>query len=96
MVPPWTEAHSSAAIAEGWEIFDCDGSSNGRWQVDMLDDPAEWAQINGGVLPPRLDDDQHAWALVANGTLPHHLAARAFLQAHNPPEYELVMKYKEI
>lgn len=95
MIPAWTKAHSSAAIAEGWEIFDCDGSSNGPWQVDELDEPDEWAQLNGGVVPPQLESGEVAWRIVANGTLPHHIAAREFLQAHNPQEYEMVMRHKE-
>lgn len=92
MDPPWSEQHSNAAIAEGWEIFDCEDSSNGRWQVDELDDPSSWIHLTGGVAPPKLDDNEAAWAIVANGTLLHHEAARAFLQTHNPQEYALVMQ----
>lgn len=95
MTPPWTEAHSNAAIAEGWEIFDCGDSSNGRWQLDALDSPEDWAHLNGGTIPPRLDDNEAAWRIVANGTMPHHIAAREFLQVHNPAEYALVMQCKE-
>jgi hypothetical protein len=93
MTPAWSVEHSNAAIAEGWEIFDCDGSSNGRWQVNCLDSPLDWAE-EGGVVPPELNGDEAAWKIVANGTQPHHEAARVFLQAHNPQEYALVMKHK--
>ena len=95
MNPAWSQAHSKAAIAEGWEIFDCDGSCNGRWQVDCIDTPADWEHLNDGVAPPKLENDEAAWAIVANGNEPHHGAAREFLKAHNPAEYDLVMKFKK-
>lgn len=95
MDPPWSRAHECAAIAEGWDIFYAQGSSNGPWQIDEFDDPPAWADRNNGVVPPTLPSAEAAWKIVANGTQPHHLAARAFLQVHNPQEYDLVMKHRQ-
>ena len=83
--PAWLPKHDGAAIAEGWSIFDCDGSDNGRWQL---------CRIDGASMLPEfqpLASDDEAWKIVATGTGAHHLAARQFLKVHNPQEFAAVM-----
>ena len=35
-------------MAEGWGIFDCDGSENGPFQVCTFDEPELWPEEEGG------------------------------------------------
>jgi hypothetical protein len=85
-LPGWTNAHGEAAHAEGWGIFDCQGSEYGRWQVQRLDDP----QDHGLSIEP-LESDEEAWRLIVNGTGEHHKAALEVLKEHCPEEYARVM-----
>lgn len=84
MTPAWSDAHCDAAIKEGWDIFDCGDSDGGPWQLQHLDDASA---IPGSA---QLHSDQQAWLIVARGYAPHHVAARAFLQAHNPKEWQSI------
>lgn len=45
--PAWSDEHDDAAAREGWGIWDSAGSVNGRWQVQRVDDVAEFAQAAG-------------------------------------------------
>lgn len=81
MTPPWTAEHSAAAQAEGWDIFECFGSSYGSWQVQNLDESG------------KLTNDDDAWKIVGAQTKPHHVAAIAFLRAHNPQEITAFQSY---
>lgn len=81
MTPPWTAEHSAAAQAEGWDIFECIGSSYGSWQIQKLDEN------------DILDNDDDAWTIVGAQIKPHHVAAVAFLRAHNPIEIEMFHNY---
>lgn len=74
MTPPWTAEHSAAAQAEGWDVFECIGSSHGQWQIQKVD------------ADNKLDCDDAAWRIVATRAKPHHVAAVAFIKAHNPQE----------
>jgi hypothetical protein len=85
-VPVWEDTHSEAATAEGWDIFDCEGSENGPWQVQKIDD-LEGATTASGFVVPDLMQDLVAWRLVVAGKAPHHIAARAFIQHHNRREW---------
>lgn len=75
----WLYRHAAAARKEGWSIFDCSGSDNGRWQICRIDSPDD----DEGEL----ESDRDAWDLVAKGTEPHHVAARDFIRAHNDVEW---------
>lgn len=89
MTPAWSRTHFAAASLEGWGVFECVGSANGPWQIQRLDDASD---VPGA---PQLDDDEAAWRRVLQGGQPHHVAALAFLRAHNPIEYESVMVFAE-
>lgn len=88
----WIQAHDDAAAQEGWNIFDCDGSANDRWQLCRIDD-VDAFQEAAGFKPPQLASDDDAFLIVANGTQPHHQAARDFLKAHNMKEFTAVMAF---
>ena len=79
MEPPWSAEHAEAADREGWNIWNCSGSDYGVWQICRNDEVEPWAD---GFMPPQLSDDSEAWDIVARGTEVHHLAARAFIEAH--------------
>lgn len=89
MIPAWTEAHSDAAVKEGWNIWECFGSSSGPWQIQRLDDAADYP---GSV---QLESDDDAWRLVISGGQAHHRAALDFIKAHNDIEYEKLMVFAE-
>ena len=80
LTPAWTAADSEAAMTEGWELFDTDGSEGGPWQIQRLDE--------AGLL----STDTDAWSLVMHGKAPHHQAARRFIQANNPKEWHAMLK----
>lgn len=79
------------AVAEGWTIFECEGSAYGRWQIQRLDDPLNAEQGYGIANVPDLVDDEAAMRIVALGTEPHHVAAREFLRLHSPQEYDALV-----
>ncbi len=86
------------AIAEGWNIFDCDGAAH-RWQLQRIDDATDpaWIERAGGPVT-QLQGDDAAWAIVAAGTKPYHAAARAWLKEHSPAEWEwfhLITNFKD-
>ena len=75
-----------AAALEGWAIFDCDGSKNGRWQIQGFDTPGDLLGITG-KMPPKIND-KTAWGLVMAGEKTHHVAARDFIRTQNPKEFQ--------
>jgi hypothetical protein len=81
----WTETDSLSANLEGWGLFYSEGSADGLWQIQAIDER--------GILK----DDLEAWEIVREGNLPHHQKVLAFLKAANPKEYDKVMgKVKHI
>ena len=91
MTPAWTVDNANHANAEGWDIFACDGSDYGEWQIQKIDDTSELS--HAGDTIPDLEFDEQAWLIVANGKEPHHIAAMAFLKAHSPKAYEYVARF---
>ena len=87
MDPPWTEENDRAASKEGWCLSECQGSANGPYQVQSFDDASD---VEGA---PQLDGDEQAWSIIIKGEKAHHVAALAFVKAHNPMEYEAIMKH---
>lgn len=81
----WSHAHSQAAIREGWDVFECSGSSNGAWQIQRIDSPED--VVGFDVEIPLLLNDEAAWRIVCEGTAPHHIAAREFIRSENPAEF---------
>lgn len=90
MTPPWKEEHAHAALLEGWNIFECNGSQYGPWQIQRLDHADE----TPGAA--QLESDVDAWDLVLTGAGAHHAAALKFLRAHNPIDYEALMAHAEL
>lgn len=81
------------AVAEGWTIFDCDGSEYDRWQVQAFADASDAERAYEVPNVPQLDNDDVAMQILGQGNETHHVAARAFLKKHSPREYAAVMKY---
>ncbi len=80
----WHAEHAAAAQAEGWCIFEAEGSiDNTPLQLQRCDE----AEI--------LDSDYDAWALVKAGTQPHHTEAMALLKQHSLPEWVQIMETVE-
>lgn len=82
--PTWSNEDSYAADQEGWNIFDCDGSSNAAWQLQKCDETARW----------RTDTDAW-WYVVLNAMLGKglHLRALDFLWQTAPDEYICIMAW---
>ena len=81
----WYVSYASKAQVEGWDIFDCSGSANGRWQICKIDYDDEGNK--------RLDDDSEAWDIALRGTEDHHAFARDFIKAHSPTEWQSMCRY---
>jgi hypothetical protein len=88
----WTTRDSLDAKREGWDVFDCGDSENGRWQTCRVDDPLAWRGTLG-FTPGRLKSDEAAWKVVMQGDAPHHINAREFVRLNNPAEYALMAKH---
>lgn len=92
--PCLTDQQREAARREGWDVFDREGSDNGRWQVCRLDDATAYK-------PPgctQLMSDSEAWSLVMHGGGEHHTVAREFIKHNNPAEWRTMCRatgYKE-
>lgn len=70
------------AVDEGWSIFECFGSENGRWQLQKLDDAGKF------------NTDIDAWRLVldyADAGSEYHQQALQFLKDNNPMEYDCII-----
>lgn len=86
----WTVADDNAAMAEGWNLWDCGGSGNGRTQLCRYDDTEEFPQalkFEGG--------DEFAWDHVvqkAREGSALHLKALTLVAKHNPTEAECIAK----
>lgn len=81
MVALWHSVHGAKAAEQGWSIFDCDGSGNGRWQICKIDSP------DGPDGQEPLADDDQAWSIVMNGTDDMHESARALIWQLNRKEW---------
>ncbi|CAO3459647.1 hypothetical protein [Azospirillum argentinense] len=80
----WSAEDSREARAEGWDLFDCDGSGNGRTQLHKADDADIFA------------NDPAAWAFVlAHATRGSrlHAQALALLLKHNPKEATAIAQF---
>jgi hypothetical protein len=81
----WTQADADAAIREGWNVADSDGSRHGTPQLQHID-----------AMDVCDGEDAGAWAHVreqAAQQSPLHVKALAILQRENPAEYARIMAY---
>jgi hypothetical protein len=81
--PAVTEFDNRQAFSEGWGIFDCDGSENGPWQLQRLDEETPFPS------------DDEAWQYVverAAASSPYHQCALAYLREHNRLEFYCIAK----
>jgi hypothetical protein len=88
----WSPEHQKAANREGWDIFDSEGSANGRWQIQKMDDVAGAAEASGHPVP-EIENDHAAWLLVYSGKESHQIAAREYIQRHNEVEWDAIVKH---
>ena len=77
---------NNQAEAEGWGIWECDGSESGPYQLQRIDSPDDRDA-------PSFGDDAAAWEFVkakaAEGSA-YHVAALDYLKQHNPLEYAAI------
>lgn len=94
----WPRENQAAALAEGWDIFCSDGSEDGPWQIQRLDDPEAWTMEDVETPNPNpFEGDADAWVHVRDKAAeesPLHVAALAFIQRHNPDEYDRIMAWR--
>ena len=86
----WSPEDSANALAEGWDLFLCEGSMYGDLQLQALTDP-----INGDDPdPPFAGNDEAAWRHVMTGVLEGnslHVKALSVLRDNAPSEYGRVV-----
>lgn len=81
----WHDRWKKEAASQGWSLF-----HNGScYQIQKLDDPADWETVDGSPAP-QWDNDAIAWGMVYHGTDPMHVATREFLKQHAPVEWALI------
>lgn len=88
LISLWTPHHQRIANREGWDIFECIGSSDGDWQICRIDSPDDFDQCDRSEP---IESDQAAWALVAQGDNPTRSLALSIISKLNPPEYERII-----
>ncbi len=84
----WWPGDHRAACKEGWDVFDCDGSDFGQWQINRVDEADE-----GDV---QLNSDDEAWRIVLEGSGPHHVSAREFIKKHTPVHWWEICRTAEL
>jgi hypothetical protein len=87
----WTAEDQAAAEREGWDIFECDGSGGGPWQIQSFDDvDDELAPVIIANVGRLWEDDDQAWMFVWAVRSELHAKALAFIHAMNPQEWDAV------
>lgn len=86
----WTTEDSEAANAEGWDLFDCDGSDNGPLQLCKIDDPEMWREDRKVVIEQTWEEDNEAWVFVWTNPSPLHTKALEIIKVENPQEFEAI------
>lgn len=92
----WTKGDSWAALNEGWDIFECDGSANGPYQICVLEEPYLIEEL--GYEDKKFPSDNEVWVRVRNlasAGSPLHLKALQFVRTENPKEYEAIQNWVE-
>lgn len=76
-----SKEYQKQAKKEGWGLFECFGSTHGKWQVQHFDEGP-------------LKNDAEAWDIIVNGDKPHHKSLLYFIRYFNPSEYNRIVKIK--
>jgi hypothetical protein len=76
----WNSEFQKKARLEGWFLSFCDGSLDGKWQIQK------------DVEQNMFVDDTAVWRFVVNGSGEHHKAAVAFIKQYNPKEYSKLLQ----
>jgi hypothetical protein len=71
----WCDQYHEAAVAEGWTVFECDGSQYGRWQVQRDDET------------DAIESAEHAWKMILEQDTPLHRATIDLILQINPGEF---------
>lgn len=86
----WTADDDAAALNEGWGIFHCDGSRNGPWQIQKIDDPDDLAEVIVATVGRLWDEDDQAWMHVWTVESELHRKALAYVREMNPLEWKAI------
>jgi len=89
--PEWTAEDRAAAEREGWDIFECQGSAAGVWQIQSFDDvDDELAAVITANVGRVWGDDPEAWMHVWGVASDLHAKALTFIREMNPAEWEVI------
>ena len=83
-ITEWTNEDSTLASAEGWDVFDSEGSANGPWQIQKRDETSTFNQDT--------DAWRYVWQRAERGSLLHQRALE-YIKEHNPPEYDAIRQW---
>ena len=78
----WTYEDSENATKEHWDVWDCEGSLNGRWQIQAFDDDM-------GV---HFKDDPELWQWLIDNPTTLRVKAIQFIKDNNEIEYNTIIK----
>lgn len=93
----WGPRNSALAVAQGWNIFYCDGSEGPLWQLQRVDGSEAYQTLaSAHVVGDRFKKDEDAWRFVWNRAVKADCelakAALAFLYYRCPKEYETIRR----
>ena len=88
----WTETDWQDANAEGWNIWHCDGSENGLWQICKYDEPELVDYVTDGKWETDPDVWLHVYTRAAQGS-PLHQRAMDYVRIWNRPEWDSIVKW---
>lgn len=92
----WPRECQLQALQEGWDIWQCDGSAGGPFQIQVLEEPELLPEL--GYTTKKFDDDTDAWVHVrtraAEGS-ELHVRAMLFIEHHNQLEYVRIMRWPQ-
>lgn len=80
----WTETDQRLASSEGWNIWDCSGSGNGRTQLCRCDEMENFADDHAAW--------KHVWEKAREGSELHQKALR-LIHKHNQNESSAISEW---
>jgi hypothetical protein len=90
----WTKEHQREAQAEGWDIFEVGRSETYMYELERIDHPSCWDDLD--YTEPKFEEDAQVWAHVfarARDGSQLHLDAVAFLREHSPDELAFIAEH---